>query len=170
MAIRRSSRNQISRAGWLFADLSIILMILFAATTIKSSNECKDASSMAPECSSPSSTSPNFDAGFRPEPIKVVVPNASKMSSRTLSKYLEQKIAEAGLPDTYFGVIIVYGGSRGADSSVGDRSAMSAQQKLSIGWDRVKKYTFFEVGHASDLPIGYLSFKLFPFISESADS
>lgn len=167
MESRTFFKTSISRAGWLFADLSIVLMILFAASTVKTSDPCKDKPKVAKECQVSDSTLPSDGDGsevFKPKPIEIDIRNGSRMSGAGLIELLNKKIDESGIKTSHFGVIIIYGGSKGVDNSLGDRNARKAQMKLSSSWTSVRDITFFEIGHTSDLRSNDLRLKLFPYL------
>ncbi len=176
---RRAGR--IGRAGWLFADLSIILMILFAATTVKSADrDCAGDKLASAECepatttttTTTSTSTPNGEpAGFRPEPIKITVRNVDRMSAASLRAAIDRAVMRENLADTHFGVIIIYGGSRGIDSSRGDEFADKVQMMLTgesaePAWPRVKPTTYFETGHDNHLSFGDVTLKLFPLLQD----
>lgn len=189
MATSRRRAGRIGRAGWLFADLSIILMILFAATTVKSADgDCTGKDPTPDECGPASTTTtstttttttttttstPDGGAagGFRPNPIKITVRNVDSMSAGSLRAVIERAVKKENLPDTHFGVIIIYGGSRGIDSSRGDQFADKVQTMLTgvsteSAWPRVKPTTYFETGHDNHLSYGDITLKLFPLIRD----
>jgi hypothetical protein len=80
--------------------------------------------------------------------------------------------------DVYFGVVLVYGGSKGMQNpSAGDRAAQRAQGQLSPQageendlWKRIRDFTYFTTGHDSSLEPGTLMFRLFPVIQEDTDN
>ena len=188
MALRSEKRSTASLAGWLFADLSIVLMILFASTGLSSNDvrcEKQDKLSADSPCKKvPASTStsttiePGPSPGIRPKPIEVTIDGVRNMSPATFQKAIERKIRllvksdiklrEASEWD--FGVILIYGGAKGRKkSSDGDRIAEIAMKKITPDkqpqWKKVRETTFYEPGHDMSLPYGSVKLKLFPIIT-----
>jgi hypothetical protein len=98
------------------------------------------------------------------------------MSAAQLAEALEAKVKAAKdmPPDVYFGVVLIYGGSKNQSTQVGDKAASDAQEKLAttegknltLGWNRIRSITYFTTGHDSDFGKGTVKFKLFPVIRE----
>ena len=98
------------------------------------------------------------------------------MSATQLADALEAEVKTAkDMPsDVYFGVVLIYGGSKNKSTKVGDRAAINAQQKLApaegaspnLTWKRIKSITYFTTGHDSDYSQGAIKFKLFPVVRE----
>lgn len=142
-------------AGWLFADLSLVLAIAFVAT---SSNDfvCRDKASGKPlqvceppettEVSATTTTAAISDSkgngGVKPDPIEVIVRNGARLSPSSLRARLDEAITEKFRSDpklsalgdpsvARFGVIIVRGGDRGSTADrVGTDNAERAKSKL----------------------------------------
>ena len=187
MALRSEKRSTASLAGWLFADLSIVLMILFASTGLSSNDvrcEKQDKLSADSPCKkAPASTSTSTTIepgpGIRPKPIEVTIDGVRNMSPATFQDAIERrirllaksdiKLSEASEWD--FGVILIYGGAKGRKkSSDGDRIAEIAMKKISPDkqrqWKKVRDTTFYEPGHDMSLPYGSVKLKLFPIITK----
>lgn len=152
---RLRRRSTASLAGWLFADLSLVLAIAFLAT---SGNDftCRDPKTGKPlrECPAPVTTIPEVttttvsigdvkgNGGVKPDPIEVVIYRGSNLSRDTLRRKLDEAISEqfklhddlAILGDASlvrFGVIIVRGGNKGETAGrVGSDNALRAESKL----------------------------------------
>jgi hypothetical protein len=187
MALRSEKRSTASLAGWLFADLSIVLMILFASTGLSSKDvrcEKQDKLSANSPCKKvPASTTTSTtlkpgDGGIRPKPIEVTIDDIRDMSPATFQKAIGEKILQQAKSNTElqnasswdFGVILIYGGAKGRKkSSDGDRIAEIAMKKISPDkqpqWEKVRETTFYEPGHDMSLPYGSVKLKLFPIIS-----
>jgi hypothetical protein len=186
MPLRSEKRSTASLAGWLFADLSIVLMILFASTGLMADDlrcEKQDETSINSPCKKvPASTStivPDKGNGnVRPKPIVMIVNNARSMSTSTFQLRIEreiQKQAQAdsslqGASDWDFGVILIYGGGRGNDTTSGVNVAKDVQRKFSVDsqnrWKKVRVTTFYETGFTNELGYGSVKLKLFPIITK----
>lgn len=184
MALRSEKRSTASLAGWLFADLSIVLMILFASTGLTSDDlRCeKENNSIAesPCKRIPTSTiSPDKGNGnVRPKPIVMTIERARSMSATTFQRQIEREIQRQektdaslkGASDWDFGVVIIYGAGRGLSTKDGVRVARDIQKKLSpdseLRWRKVRSNTFYETGFTNEVSYGSVKMKLFPIISE----
>jgi hypothetical protein len=172
LVTKKASKTLISRAGWLFADLSLVLMILFAASTVKTSNPCEGAVQPSAECQASSTTLPDEgdgsgNTGFNPKPLEVVVRNGVRLTAEALIDRLESEITKSETRTSHFGVIIIYGGSRGVANSIGDDNAKKVQERLSSTWNKVRRVTFFQPGHDTQLSPSDIQLKLFPYIQDN---
>jgi hypothetical protein len=187
MALRSEKRSPASLAGWLFADLSIVLMILFASTGLSSKDvRCEKQDKLAadspckkvPASTSTSTTIKPSPPGIRPKPIEVTIDGVRDISPAAFQDAIEKEIrllekSDIKLKDASkwdFGVILIYGGAMGRKkSSDGDRIAEIAMKKISPvkqpQWKKVRDTTFYEPGHDMSLPYGSVKLKLFPIIS-----
>jgi hypothetical protein len=183
MALRPEKRSTASLAGWLFADLSIILMILFASSGLTSDDlRCDKQEKLSGNslCDPPKSTTSTIDpgnGGIRPTPIEVTVNGVRDMSPATFQKQIEEKIMLLAKSDSKlqeasnwdFGVVLIYGGAQGRkDIGDGDRVAKEARNKLSPNvqnrWSKLSTNAFFEPAHDKGIPYGSVKLKLFPII------
>ena len=187
MALRSEKRSTASLAGWLFADLSIVLMILFASTGLSSNDvRCEKQDKLsadspckkAPASTSTSTTIEPDPTGIRPKPIEVTIDDIRNMSAATFQDAIERKIRLLAKSDSElqaasnwdFGVILIYGGATGRkNSSDGDEVADIALKKITPDkkpqWGKVRDTTFYEPGHDMSLPYGSVKLKLFPIIT-----
>ena len=184
MTPRSEKRSTASLAGWLFADLSIVLMILFASTGLTSDDlRCeKENNSIAesPCKRLPTSTiSPDKGNGnVRPKPIVMTIERARSMSAATFQRQIEREIQRQektdaslkGASEWDFGVVIIYGAGRRLSTKDGVRVARDIQKKLSpdskLRWKKVRMNTFYETGFTNEVSYGSVKMKLFPIISE----
>jgi len=185
MTRKLRNRSASSLAGWLFADLSIVLMILFASTGLKAEDlrcENQPTSSNNEVCSRPnSSTTTTIEpgaGGVRPKPIVVVINNVRARSEASFQSQLELEIANQATSnpelrtasDWDYGVILIFGGSKGGSLKDGDRIAKIAQRKIkpgdTTGWRKIRRDTFFKSLHETSLPLGSVKIELFPIITK----
>ena len=184
---RKSSekRSNASLAGWLFADLSIVLMILFASTSLKSDDlRCENPSTSVAK--SPCKTTPTTSTidpsdgkgGVRFQPIVVTINNVLALSPASFQQQIEREIellatsrSSLQAASTWdYGVILIYGGAKGrADVADGDRIADEALKRIAPmsqnRWRKVRESTFFEPVHDKGVDYGSVKLKLFPIIS-----
>lgn len=175
-------RSSSSRAGWLFADITLVLAVVFLAASVTrtagSESEVGSSSTVAES----TTTLPDLctEGGqVKPDPITIEVVGGAGMSAPRLIAALDRKVAGVvdNEPDLAliardkplsFGVIILYGGSRGQDTIIGSKAAQAAEDKLSV-WSAILPTTYVETGHDSRIVPGNLSFKLFPSLSAIVD-
>ena len=186
MALTSEKRSTASLAGWLFADLSIVLVILFASTGLTSDDlRCEKennliAESPCKEIPPPTSTvSPDKGNGnVRPKPIVMTIERARSMSAATFQRQIEREIQRQeksdaslkGASEWDFGVVIIYGAGRRLSTKDGVRVARDIQKKLSPDsenrWRKVRMNTFYETGFTNEVSYGSVKLKLFPIISK----
>ena len=186
MPLRSEKRSTASLAGWLFADLSIVLMILFASTGLMADDlrcdKIDNTSATSPCKKTPVSTStiaPDKGNGnVRPKPIVMIIGNARSMSTSSFQLRIEREIQKQALADSSllsasewdFGVVLIYGGGRGNDTTSGVNVAKDVQRKFSADsknrWKKVRVTTFYETGFTNELGYGSVKLKLFPIISK----
>jgi hypothetical protein len=186
MALRPEKRSTASLAGWLFADLSIILMLLFASSGLTSDDlRCDKQEKLSGNslCEPPKSTTSTVapdkgNGGVRPKPIVVFVNDARSMNASQFQLQIEREIKKQSLADLElqdasgwdFGVIIIYGGAREQNTREGVRVAREIQEKISPDperrWTKVRLTTFYELGFTNEVAYGSVKLKLFPIISK----
>ena len=181
MAKRKSSHAGGSLAGWLFADLSLLLAILFmSADSEKVEIKCeqKGNAPVSEQCKKIASTSIPSTGGVKPKPIVVDVQNISNINAATVRKVVDRKIEIERARDPQwrsifgegqriqFGVVLLYGGAKGASSKLGDISSRKAESHL-LTWKGSTPTTYFQSGHDNSLPVDTVRLKLFPLIPKS---
>lgn len=195
MALRsRNRRPSGGLAGWLFADISLVLVVIFAATTNETAGSTMPTGSTTTTTSTTTSTTtiatslPTnpvtstttlcryldsigncLPTDVVPEPVEVTLPvGAGEQGRMRLLALLDEEVANR--PDLgsnpKFGVVIAYGGSKGrADAGIGDALSYVAEEHLRT-WDRTLTVTYYQGGHHQRVSVGYVKFKLFPIVSE----
>ena len=108
-----ANRRQNTRlAGWLFADLSIVLALVFMSSQMRSAPASQDA-----EPSSPTTTEVLNISGVSVEPIEVTLRMSSSTSPSRIQAELEGALIKKGIsPTIRFGVVLVLAGP--SDSSL----------------------------------------------------
>lgn len=191
---KRTSGIKSSLAGWLFADLSLVLMILFASVNfISTSSSCKsnedrnrqcdnqgDASNTTSTLLETSTTSTLLDGGvggFNPDPVEITLFNVSRMSSTKLQATIDLKLREndlklrekSGLGSAKeFGVVLIFGGSRGKIPSAGSRTANDVKNKLAPVslplWKGIRGTTYLRAYHDTSTEPDSVTLVLFPIV------
>lgn len=168
MPASRSSIGNASLAGWLFADLALILAFVF----LDSSASGSEAGAVRVTSTSTSTTVADtgkgnaLAQGVRPRPIEIHVKFNMKTPAKELIARVEQSLREqesGGERSREFLVITAYAGTRGVSRSLGQLVARRVAAILENDWSRVRKgRTYFQLGDAADQPFGTVQFKLFP--------
>lgn len=178
-----------SLAGWLFADLSLVLAVAFISTTGNTFAEpsrpadptvaatTTTTTTTIDNGTSSTTTEPCIDGvSVRPDPVRIVLTDGSSLEVAALHARLDAEIEERkaddpdfsrliGSAQVTFGVVILYGGSSGQRNEVGDRAAEEAEQRLAT-WSAILPTTYFETGHNSGAAPGSLTFKMFPVLPD----
>lgn len=184
---KRTSGIKSSLAGWLFADLSLVLMILFASVNfISTSSSCKsnedrdrqcdnqgDASNTTSTLLETSTTSTLLDGGvggFKPDPVEITLFNVSRMSSTKLQATIDSKLREKSELGSAkeFGVVLIFGGSRGEIPSTGSRTANDVKNKLAPVslplWKGIRGTTYLRAYHDTSTEPDSVTLVLFPIV------
>ena len=147
MAMRDKVGRRASLAGWLFADLSLVLAILFISSTItREEREPATSPTSTPattttDSSTTTTTAPVNSEGnsLNVDPIKVIVSISDPDNELAVQKSLESALRSIRKlkKSTRFGVVIVHGGTGGdPDLSGGKNRATRAAESLNT-WDRL---------------------------------
>ena len=145
-------------AGWLFADLTLLLCFVFFDSSVSGMSTKTTISS-----TTTISKSTTSDQGARPDPIVIRVRATLLTSSDELVSRLEKSLGSQPL-DQKFLVVIALGGHKPGEQKAGDKLARQVSKKLENSWGQILKgVTYFETGHdSSPGSTGYVLFKLFP--------
>ena len=157
MSTRRRTRSG-SMAGWLFADLTLLLCFVFFDSSVSGMSTKTTISS-----TTTISKSTTSDQGARPDPIVIRVRATLLTSSDELVSRLTKSLGAQPL-DQKFLVVIALGGHKPGEQKAGDKLARQVSKKLENSWGQILKgVTYFETGHdSSPGSTGYVLFKLFP--------
>lgn len=178
----RRAHSPGSLAGWLFADLTLVLAVAFIANTGNAFTTPPSVSTTTTTTTTTSTTTtvPCVDGStVRPDPVEFRLVRGSSLGTASLHARLDDEIAQrlavdpdlaslAGTNELTFGVIILYGGSNGRQNEVGDRAAERAQERLTT-WAGILPTTYFETGHDSGASPGTLTFKMFPVLLDPCE-
>lgn len=155
-------RSALSLAGWLFADLAIVLTLVFAPSRLVGSD--------FPESSDGSTTTipqAEVGAGVSPEPYVVTVEIRPTFQISEITNRLNAALIEAGVPTSErFGVVLIYAGVK--EDTVGGRQeavqrARGLRSKFrESNWERLKVWTYYEAGSDTSLAYPMVKLKLFP--------
>ena len=144
-------RQTNSLAGWLFADLSIVLALVFMSSQMRSApvDLTTDVSTTTTEVLS--------NSGVSVEPIELIFEISSSTDSLRIQAELESALTQKGIsPNIKFGVVLVLAGpsdsSQEAQSSAQERSRQIARTLET--WDRLTP-RYWVNGNGSDKGINY---------------
>jgi hypothetical protein len=157
-------------AGWLFADLALVLAFVFLDSTssgqgLRAGDPGRPGVTTTTEV--PGKDSAGENNGARPQPYKVTISASMDTSASTIIRRLESALARIAEgkdhSDEIYLVVIANGGSRGRDRSVGADLARHVANQIESRWDKViRGQTFFVTGDTADHPSGVVDLKLFP--------
>jgi hypothetical protein len=156
-------------AGWLFADLALVLAFVFLDSTAQGqAGGASATSSTTTTTTAPVITAPN---GLRPEPIKITV--RADLSGEALIKEIETRLSPEltlqGLPlNQKFLLVFISGGAKGLDDSeqksYGMAVADSVRGKIEGIWSRIGSNAYFKKISDGGVEVGYVMLELFPVI------
>lgn len=169
-------RTEISGAlvGWLFADIAIVLMVVFAGTRVVLPGSTTTTSSSTSTTSTtvaiPStSVSPG---GVRLEALEIGAVSIGSVTGSGVASRLEQRLAAletsgalTAVPEK-IGVILVYAGAA-TDGNVAraKERACLVRDALLREWSRIEEgRVYFKCFHDLNLENGFVKFSLFPII------
>ena len=146
-------RQNNSLAGWLFADLSIVLALVFMSSQMRSAPVDLNTDV------SPTTTTTEVlnNSGVSVEPIELIFEISSSTDSLRIQAELESALTQKGIsPNIKFGVVLVLAGpsdsSQEAQSSAQERSRQIARTLET--WDRLTP-RYWVNGNGSDKGINY---------------
>ena len=179
-------------AGWLFADLSIVLAIVFM-TSIQSTDP--DASATAISTSKTTSTSSTTSTttttttttiapttissvpdtgvplacnGVVPKPVEVLIPKAETQPSKQVFNQIATLI-DQNYPDSNFSMVIIISGTGGDRSEQASKSARKSAQAIGEtlkAFDRFVNEKYVEPNYTADLKLGEAKIKIFPLVCD----
>lgn len=169
--MKRSNSN-ISLAGWLFADLALVLFVIFLPSTITDEDISAESSTTSTTTTIDSETSTN--RGVIPEPIEITVSLQGNNPTRdALLRAIQAGLAKKNIPrEVEFGVIYVLTGIQ-EDTVDGRRRATSralfiAEELKAVARegnaesDQLKSWLYVLHGHSSGIRYPEVSLKMFP--------
>lgn len=168
MAIKRSRSNSGSLAGWLFADLAIVLAIAFLQSSIGSGDAQADDTSG--ETTTTTVVQPqDFGSGVSIEPCVVKflrvtnLSNDEEIKSNLISEISDQTTC---LPDDFFGVVLVFAGNSDTQNDEGARTRADALcESLFQTWDAMERTSTYCEGFKDDsIDSTFFGLRLFPYI------
>ena len=146
-------RQTNSLAGWLFADLSIVLALVFMSSQMRSAPV-----DLNTDVSTTTTTTEVLNnSGVSVEPIELIFEISSSTDSLRIQAELESALTQKGIsPNIKFGVVLVLAGpsdsSQEAQSSAQERSRQIARTLET--WDRLTP-RYWVNGNGSDKGINY---------------
>ena len=167
--------------GWLFADVALVLMIVFSGskiivpttttTTTSSSSSSSSSSSTSTTSTLPPATSVP-EGGVELEAIETGAMEIGTDPGDGVASRLDERLAElleAGaiseVPDKV-GVVLVYGGAR-TDGNVNRAKERACQVRDALlrEWGRVDEgRVYFKCFHDLNVENGFVAFSLFPIV------
>ena len=142
MANKKSRSNSGSLAGWLFADLAIVLAIAFLQSSIGSGDAPADDSS-GETTTTTTVQLQDFGSGVSIEPCVVKFLRVTNLSNdKAIKSNLISEISDQTtcLPDDFFGVVLVFAGNSDTQNDEGARTRADALcESLFQTWDAMNR-------------------------------
>jgi hypothetical protein len=153
-------RQTNSLAGWLFADLSIVLALVFMSSQMRSAPV--DLATDVSTTTTTTTTEVLSNSGVSVEPIELIFEISSSTDSLRIQAELERALTQKGIsPNIRFGVVLVLAGpidsSQEAQSSAQERSRQIARALET--WDRLTP-RYWVNGNGSDKGINHPRVKI----------
>ena len=154
-------------AGWLFADLSIVLAIIFM-TSLQATNQDAFSITTTTLPSAPDTTAALACNGVVPRPVEVRISNTRAISARQIFGQIAT-LLDQNYPDSNFSMVIVIAGTGGDRSEQASKSARKSAE--SIGetlktFDRFVNEKYVEPNYTVDLRLGVAKIKIFPLVCD----
>ena len=168
MANKKSRSNSGSLAGWLFADLAIVLAIAFLQSSIGSGDAPADDTSG--ETTTKTIVQPqDFGSGVSIEPCVVKFLRVTNLSNdEAIKSSLISEISDQTtcLPDDFFGVVLVFAGNSDTQNDEGARTRADALcESLFQTWDAMNRSSTYCYGLKNDsIDSTYFNLTLFPYV------
>ena len=158
--LRTGTRQNNSLAGWLFADLSIVLALIFMSSKLESSVSSSDTAT--------STTTPISEIessyGVSVDPQEITVRISDPSDATQIFNEIEAELKRQGVPESMkFGVVLIYAGvtdeSQDAEKKAQDRSEEIEESLES--WGRLTDKRWISGGmHDSSVLYPDVKFKL----------
>ena len=154
-------------AGWLFADLSIVLAIVFM-TSLQATNQDAFSTTTTTLPSAPDTTAALACNGVVPRPVEVRISNTRAISARQIFEQIATLLDE-NYPDSNFSMVIIYSGTGGDRSEQASTSAVKSSQDIGEtlrSFDRFVNEQYVESGYAISIRLGEAKIKIFPNVCD----
>lgn len=170
MANKSSRTNSGSLAGWLFADLAIVLAIAFLQSSI-GSGDAQGDEGVAPTTTTTTAPLQDLETGVSIEPCEVKllrVTNLSKdedIKSNLISAISNQTQCSAS---DFYGVVLIFAGNADTDNDKAARARADALcESLFQTWGAIKRSSTYCQGYKNDSIASTLfDLTLFPYVPQ----
>ena len=166
--LRRGTRQNNSLAGWLFADLSIVLALIFMSSKLESSVSSSDTATSTTSTTTPISEI-ELSYGVSVDPQEITVRISDPSDATQIFNEIEAELKRQGVPESMkFGVVLIYAGvtdeSQDAEKKAQDRSEEIEESLES--WGRLTDKRWISGGmHDSSVLYPDVKFKLLEDLS-----
>jgi len=172
---RRRTDTSGALVGWLFADIALVLMIVFASTSVTASTTTTTTTTTTSTTTTVAkiTTTTGFEQGgveleaLEPPAVAIGEPAGTGVVAR-----LEERLADlkssgviSAVPKQ-IGVILIYAGAR-TDGNVTNAKKRSCEVRDALlrEWNRIEPgRVYFKCFHDLNLENGFVEFSLFPVL------
>lgn len=169
MANKKSRSNSGSLAGWLFADLAIVLAIAFLQSSIGSGDAPADDEVLRETTTTNTTQSQDLETGVSIEPCKVKFLSVTNLNdddeikSDLIFEISKQTKCSA---NDFYGVVLIYAGNADTQNDEGAKTrALALCDSLFNSWDSMSRSSTYCEGLKDDsIDSTYFSLTLFPYV------
>ena len=165
--LRKKVRRNNSLAGWLFADLSIVLALIFMSSKLQSSVSSGDTGTTKTTTIPISEIETSYGVSVDPKEITVRIADPSDATQ--IFSEIEAELRSQGVPENMkFGVVLIYAGvtDESQYAEIEARSRSAEIEKSLKNWNRLTNKRWVS-GKMSDKSVAYpiVKFKLLEDLS-----
>ena len=165
--LRKKVRRNNSLAGWLFADLSIVLALIFMSSKLQSSVSSGDTGTTKTTTIPISEIETSYGVSVDPKEITVRIADPSDATQ--IFSEIEAELRSQGVPENMkFGVVLIYAGvtDESQYAEIEARSRSAEIEKSLKNWNRLTNKRWVS-GKMSDKAVSYpiVKFKLLEDLS-----
>jgi len=168
VANKSTRTNSGSLAGWLFADLAIVLAIAFLQSSI-GSGDAQGDERVAPTTTTTPAPLKNFETGVSIEPCEVKflrVTNSNSDEDIKLNLISEISNQTQCSANDFYGVVLIFAGNADMDNDKAARARAEALcESLFQTWDAINRSSTYCQGYKNDsIASTFFDLTLFPYV------
>ena len=167
--VKKSSRtNSGSLAGWLFADLAIVLAIAFLQSSI-GSGDAQGDERVEPTTTTTAAPTQDLETGVSIQPCEVKflrVTNSNSDEDIKLNLISEISNQTKCSANDFYGVVLIFAGNADTDNDKAARARAEALcESLFQTWDAINRSSTYCQGYKNDsIASTFFDLTLFPYV------
>lgn len=168
MAKKSSRTNSGSLAGWLFADLAIVLAIAFLQSSI-GSGDAQGDERVEPTTTTTAAPTQDLETGVSIQPCEVKflrVTNSNSDEDIKLNLISEISNQTKCSANDFYGVVLIFAGNADTDNDKAARARAEALcESLFQTWDAINRSSTYCQGYKNDsIASTFFDLTLFPYV------